>query len=269
MRRFFLSIFRFYIEASIHVSLAVYALLKVFLLKNALESDFYLSGTIFFGAITGYNFVKYAPVAKLHHRSLTRFFKGIQFFSLFSFIGLVYCAFKLPMYTLLVLAFGGFFVFLYAIPVVLKQNLRSFSGVKIYVVALSWVLTVVVVPAIHYSLPIDLVFFTHAIQVFVFVVALIIPFDIRDLNYDDKKLQTLPQVIGIANAKLVGAILMILFFVAELMISKKPDAIVATGLMSILTIFFIYKTSVTNSKFYCSFYVESVPLVFWLLLLVV
>lgn len=269
MKRFFLSIFRFYIEASIHVSLAVYALFRVFLLKNRLDPDLYLSGVVFFGAITGYNFVKYAPVAKLHHRSLTRFFKGIQFFSLVSFFGLVYCGIKLPINTLLVMAIGGVFVFLYAIPIVLKHNLRSLSGMKIYVVALSWVLTVVIAPTIHYNLTFDVIFLINCVQIFVFIVALIIPFDIRDLSYDSKKLKTLPQLIGVPRAKFVGIILMFVFFIAEFSVTKKPDALWATSLIAVLTVIFIYKTSNKNSKFYCSFYVESVPLIYWLLLLII
>ncbi|WP_010180612.1 hypothetical protein [Aquimarina agarilytica] len=268
MKRFLLSVFRFYIEASIHVSLAVFALFQVFLLKNELRSDLYLSGVIFFGSITGYNFVKYAPVAKLHHRSLTRFFKGIQFFSLISFLGLVFFGLKLPLRTLQAFAIGGIFIFLYAIPVVLKKNLRSLSGAKIYIVAFSWVIAVVVAPALHFDLAIDHFFLMNCLQVFLLVVVLIIPFDIRDLNYDSKNLRTLPQVIGVVKAKLVAGVLLLLFLSIEFWIQKKPEALWASSLISILMAFMIYKTSTTNSKFYCSFYIESIPIIYWVLVLI-
>ena len=61
----------FFLNASIHVALAVYAFLRIsefyFVFSYQKNLDYF----IFFGTITGYNFVKYAGVAKLHHRSLT------------------------------------------------------------------------------------------------------------------------------------------------------------------------------------------------------
>ncbi len=259
-----MSIFRFYIEASIHVSIAIFALFQIFLLKNNLNAYLPLSAVVLFGSITGYNFVKYAPLAKLHHRSLTAFLRGIQFFSFLSFLLLVFYGAQLPIQTLLVFALGGALIFLYAIPVVVSKNLRSFSGAKIYVVALCWVLTVVIAPTVHFGLKTDWKFVMHCLQIFVLVVALIIPFDIRDLKYDTENLRTLPQVFGVKKAKIIAGILLVLFVIIEIAIQKKPESFWISGLVSFMTVSFIYNTKDTNPKYYCSFFIESIPIVYWM-----
>jgi len=55
-------LFNFYIEASIHVALAVFSLYYVFSIVNQLPYDEALGYTLFYGTITAYNFVKFATV---------------------------------------------------------------------------------------------------------------------------------------------------------------------------------------------------------------
>ena len=77
------TIFSFYINSSIHVALAVCALVGVTWLTYGISYNLSLLGFVFFGTITGYNFVKYAGVARFHHRSLTDALKVVQIFSFF------------------------------------------------------------------------------------------------------------------------------------------------------------------------------------------
>ena len=81
---FFKIIFNFYINASIHVGFTVYAFVRITEQYFGLSYNGNLNYFIFFGTITGYNFVKYASVAKLHHRRLTKNLKIIQIFSFFA-----------------------------------------------------------------------------------------------------------------------------------------------------------------------------------------
>lgn len=70
--KFFKTVIDFYINASIHVALAVYALLRITEIYFEIPHNELLDWFVFFATITGYNFVKYAGIAKLHHRSLTK-----------------------------------------------------------------------------------------------------------------------------------------------------------------------------------------------------
>ena len=100
--RFLKLIFDFYIKASIHVALAVYAFLRITEIYFDLPYNKNLNYFIFFGTITGYNFVKYAGVAKLHHRSLTNSLKAIQIFSFFCFLGMGFYAYQISINTLII-----------------------------------------------------------------------------------------------------------------------------------------------------------------------
>jgi hypothetical protein len=126
---FLKSVFNFYINSSIHVAIAVCGFVGVSGLQFDISISNALLGFIFFGTITGYNFVKYAEVAKFKHRSLNSSLRTIQVFSFCSFLALLYYAYQLPLTTLLIT--GGFAVltFFYAISFLNYKNLRAFVGI--------------------------------------------------------------------------------------------------------------------------------------------
>ena len=67
--RYLRHIYDFYINASIHVALAVYALGYITLKELNILYDEIVLYFMFYASITGYNFVKYFGLAKFHHRS--------------------------------------------------------------------------------------------------------------------------------------------------------------------------------------------------------
>ena len=109
-------IFDFYLNASIHVALAALAFIKITEIYFSLEASNSFYAFVFFGTITAYNFVKFAGVAKLHHRSLTDSLKVIQIFSLICFLALCFFAYQIPLETLLYFLPFGLLTLLYAIP---------------------------------------------------------------------------------------------------------------------------------------------------------
>lgn len=269
-------IFNFYIDSSIHVALAVFALSWVTLLEFGIPYDEAVLYFIFFASITGYNFVKYFGLARFHHRSLTNWLKLIQVFSLMCFIGMCYFALKLELISLVVLLGFGVVTFLYAIPFLPNKilydkhkNLRNVSGLKVYIIALVWAGVTVVLPILNNHVPLDTNVVVTGFQRFVFVTVLMFPFEIRDLNYDSLKLATIPQQIGIKNTKMVGVLLLMLFFLLEFL---KPQLNVEHTVSMLITMFvtlmFLIFANRNQGRYYSSFWVEGIPLV-WLLLLLV
>lgn len=269
-------IFNFYIDSSIHVALAVFALSWVTLLEFGIPYDRAVLYFIFFASITGYNFVKYFGLARFHHRSLTNWLKLIQVFSLMCFIGMCYFALKLELISLVVILGFGVVTFLYAIPFLPNKilydkhkNLRNVSGLKVYIIALVWACVTVVLPLLNNHVPLDTNVVVTGFQRFVFVTVLMFPFEIRDLNYDSLKLATIPQQIGIKNTKMVGVLLLMLFFLLEFL---KPQLNVEHTVSLLITMFvtlmFLIFANRNQGRYYSSFWVEGIPLV-WLLLLLV
>jgi predicted cation transporter len=108
-----------------------------------------------------------------------------------------------------------------------------------------------------------------AIQRFVFVLVLMLPFEIRDLQYDSVKLATIPQQIGVKKTKLIGVLLLMVFFFLDYL----KDDIQLMNLLVLLVVTAITLLSVVlakkeQSKYYSAFFVEGIP-VLWLLLVLV
>ena len=169
----------------------------------------------------------------------------------------------------------GMVTFLYAIPFLPKkwyldtqQNLRDISGLKVYVIALVWCGVTVILPVFNNNGMFSQDAIITIIQNFILVIALMLPFEIRDLNYDSLKLATIPQKIGVKNTKRLGYILVLLFYFVEYF----KDNIDATGLLfqcviSIILCVFIYFANEDRNAYYTSFWVEALPVIWMLLML--
>lgn len=264
----------FYINSSIHVALAVYSLTWITLLEFGLPYDETILYFIFYASITGYNFVKYFGVAKFHHRSLTNWLKVIQIFSFLCFLLMCYYAFQLSAKTLFYILGFGVITFLYAIPFLPQRlfldsqhNLRSIGGLKIYLIALVWSGVTVFLPLIHNDFSINSDVVITGIQRYIFIVVLMLPFEIRDLRYDSLKLSTVPQKIGITQTKFIGSLCLICFFLLEFFKDEISFSRVATLLIvAISTFLFLIFSKTEQGRYYSGFWVEGLPIL-WLMLL--
>ena len=85
-----------------------------------------------------------------------------------------------------------------------KVSLRELPRAKIFLIALVWSIVSVALITLEnesfYSLDTLLLFISR----FSFVLAITIPFDIRDLKYDDLSLKTIPQIYGEKKAKMIA-----------------------------------------------------------------
>lgn len=225
---------------------------------------------IFFGTITGYNFVKYAGVAGLHHRSLARGLKNIQIFSFFCFGGFVVTAFMVSTKILLWCSVFGGLTLLYALPVFSKRrNLRSISGIKIFIIALVWAGVTVLLPVTGVKNGIFEDLILEFIQRFILVLVWILPFEIRDLKYDLEQLGTLPQRIGVTRTKIVGLALLVTVILLEFFKSRISFPVLAAFVvMGFMSGLLVLLSKENQNRYFTSFWVESIPIL-WLLVLVV
>lgn len=265
--------FNFYINSSIHVALAVFSMTFVSLLEFQLALDWSLLGFVFFSTITGYNFVKYFGIAKFHHRSLAEWLRVIQMYSLVSFLLMLYFASLLHLRALLYIGIFATVTFMYAVPLLPKRffmdrqkNLRNIGGLKVYVIALVWGGVTVLLPILDSQKAFEMDVWITLLQRFALVMMLMLPFEIRDLQFDSLKLATIPQKIGIRNTKMLGLFLGIIFVLLEFFKkSVSLKILVLTFIMALVTILFILFSNNHRSRYYSSFWVEGIPML-WLLL---
>lgn len=263
----------FYINSSIHVALAVFSMTYVTVLELGFPTDWPLFLFVFFSTITGYNFVKYFGMAKFHHRRLARWLKIIQVFSLVCFFLMLWFLWQLQPQTIVYVAVFGVITFLYAIPFLPKRyfvdrqkNLRNIGGLKVYVIALVWAGVTVLLPVLDKKGLFTLDVWLTAIQRFLLVMLLMLPFEIRDLQYDSLKLATIPQKIGIKNTKIMGVLVSMVFLMLEFFKDQLSlKLILLTLAVTLITLLFIVFANKKRSNYYSSFWVESVPIL-WLVL---
>lgn len=262
--RLLFSAFQFYINASIHVALAVCALVGVTTIEYNLEVSFALWAFVFFGTITGYNFVKFAEIAGMRYRSLADLLRSIQVFYLFCFGIVVYFGWQLSEKTIGVTVIFALLTFFYAVPLLKQKNLRTFGGLKIFIVGMVWAGVTVIVPLIASETQLTTDCWISFVQRFLLVVTLTLPFEIRDLGYDVLELKTLPQQLGLQKTKVLGVILLLVCIFMEGLKGQFSDwhftslVIVCTSIAVLLII-----SEKKQSKYFASFWVESIPII-WL-----
>ncbi len=262
-------VFDFYLDASIHVALAVFAMAMVTCLILNISLDRNLAIFLFFGTIVGYNFVKYGVEAKKYLLVANSYHKNIQIFSFISFFIAIYHAWFLNLDAWKCIAVLVLLTTLYAIPVLPKaRNLRSLGGFKIVVVAVVWAGATVHLPVLAVSGDLTWDVWVEGVQRFLFVLVLMVPFEIRDLKYDGPDLKTLPQLIGYLRTKMIGTFGAFLFFwflflkdhISNLDALSKGVGLFMLGLLMLFT-------QKKQSTYFSSFWVESMPIFWWLFLL--
>jgi len=267
-------ILNFYINSSIHVALAVFSLSYITLLEFNISYDKPVLYFIFYASITGYNFVKYFEVTKFHHRSLSTWLKLIQIFSLLCFVLMCYYSFRLEKTTMFYIAVFAVLTFLYTIPFIPKRklfnkqsNLRNIGGLKVFLIALVWVGVTVFIPLLNNHFSIDRMVVIVSVQRFLLVIMLMLPFEIRDLQFDSLKLYTIPQNLGVKRTKILGVFLGLLMLVLEFFKREVSiNQIIVLLIILVLTVLLIWFSREKQGRYYAAFWVEGIPIL-WLLLM--
>lgn len=262
-------IFEFYLDASIHVALSILALVHVTCITLNIPVDAHLRWFLFFGSIACYNFVKYGVEAEKYFLVADLHQKLIQWTS-FGALGLaLYHAYFLSIQVYVVIAGLVVLTGLYAIPVLPHaKNLRSLGGLKIFVVAVVWAGTTVVLPVIAAGQSISWDVGVETLQRFLLVLILLVPFEIRDLAYDSPELKTLPQRYGVTGTKIIGACAIMPFFLMTLLKDTvSRTELIANGILFLILGILIGITKRNQKQYFSSFWVEAIPIIWWGLLM--
>ena len=171
-------------------------------------------GFVFFGTILHYGLHRMIGLNKMEEPS-GRFIQvkemsSVTFFSMvISGLGALICFSQLSWETMTRLVFPVILALLYVLPVLGKgRRLRDLPYVKILVIALVWTWTTFYVPMMAESnfnyLDGGLMF-----ERFIFLLAITLPFDVRDLQVDRNHGQkTLATLWGVKNTKRVAQVLL-------------------------------------------------------------
>jgi hypothetical protein len=263
----FKQIFDFYLRSSIHVAFSVYALVRMTHFMFHIPADEPMANFAFLGTIVGYNFVKYDALARAKKREMRNELKLITLLSFISLVGVGYYFFQLELITQIVSVVVLVLTLLYTLPFFPnRKNARNWAGVKIYIVALCWVGVTLVLPLLNAHVPLGFDFFLKCIQRFILVFVLILIFEILDLTNDDPHLKTVPQQIGVSRTKIVGLLLLLPFYFLELLKNNFiVEQLIVNGVLFVVLSLFLAFANENRSRYFTSFWVESIPIFWWLM----
>jgi hypothetical protein len=232
------------------------------------STDIYLLGFIFFSVIVCYNFIKYGVEAYKYIIVSNAYHKLIQVFSFLSFGMAILFLMRLDAKIWVATICLAVLSVLYAVPLLPRaKNLRNLAGLKVYIVAFVWAGFTVLLPVLDADMPLDWDFAVTFIQRMLLVLILILPFEIRDLQWDHKSLRTLPQLLGERNTRRLGTILSLVFFMITFLKDNLQSEEIALRLILVAILIFVLQMGKKmRSKYFVMFWIEAIP-IFWLGLL--
>ena len=249
---------RLYIKSSLHVALSLWAFCCVFAIQQELDLAVSLQCAIFGFGWFAYQYFHFIVPALVEKRRINL----PQAIMLLSAITIGFYGLVAQTTTVwLIFVFVGVITTLYALPFGAHMGLRYVPSLKIFIVALCWsvlaTFSLYDLPSVHFALV--------ASKAILWVLALIVPLEIHDLNRDAPSLKTLPQVLGVSGVKLLSYALILMAAVLALMTSTSVTfAWVEIGMLAVLGIL-IFKVKTDRPKYITSLLVEAIP-VLWLAL---
>ena len=223
---------------------------------------------VFFSTLSAYNFQRIIRLKKEEEnhklRWLFRYKKIIYFFIPLCVIMSLYFFINFNLKSQISIFIASIISILYPF------GLRKIPVFKIIFISIVWTIITSLIFLFENNISINQEQLLHLISRFLFVFAITIPFDIRDMKIDDQKFKTIPILIGEKRSKLVAIYSIILVMVIYLQLFYK-NSLSINNLSSIIIILFITSLLILKShhkkdELYFSLWIESTSIMFYLIL---
>ena len=269
---FLKKILDFYIFSNIHVALAGFCLTKITLVQYGIESNlspFFVALSI----IISYNFIRFFEIKYKRLQWFKSWFYnhkiGLLLLVAVSTVLLGYITFfySFKLKSVVILFPFAFMTLFYVVPLFkttkVEISFRNFPFIKIVSIAISWAGITIFFPLYEAGIVFTSNVYIEFFQRFLFLVVIIIPFDIRDMHIDPKTLKTLPQILGVNYAKIVGYTLLLIHILCENFKENRDNSsMYVLIIISIVTAIFLQFSTPKRTRYFTSFWVEAIP-IFW------
>lgn len=219
----------FYSNVWIALNAAAQVMQTRFLLGGGLELT-PAAGFIFFGTLFLYAIHRIIGVGQLapftasgRYKVISEHKKHLFFFSVLGLVGGLYFFFLLPWQIQWKLVLPGLLALGYVLPLGASgKRLRDLHFLKIFLLALVWAWLTVWLPAAELGADMQRATLLMGVERAAFIFALVVPFDIRDVEVDRHvRVRTLPNYLGV-NAAIALAFLMMAAMLAFAWVNHYP-----------------------------------------------
>lgn len=285
-------LFNFYLYGNFHIAFCAATLTHLSCLLLHIPADYRYLLIAFLGTLAFYSFQRYIGVLRKEdyearderHRWNFSNKKLLLLLVLIPSIPLGWMALQLHTETVLLLAATGALSLIYASPLFRVNGkwirLRDFPAVKVFLVGIVWSAVVVGLPATEvytdfgwHKIPGTIEAVTGwALIMFLVIIGLTIPFDIRDLAYDPASIRSLPMIIGekkavrLSQIFILAAAVLFYFISKSLLLFFSFENMLAFSLWSALTIWILNDCSSKKQEYYFSFVIDGLLILLWLFL---
>ena len=265
------SILDYYIDFNFHVSLCAFSYILLIYNQTKLSfeiTDYFVLDTLFVLTAThfAYNFIKYYEFTVSKNKPIHGFSITFFFPALISFFILIYIFFVFTFTKQVLVVCITFFTIAYTIPFYKKYNLRSYPIIKILTISTSWTLSIVVLPFYQIFDSFQLIY--YSVIIFLMVTAQMVPFEIRDARLDAHYVKNSVNIYGLNTIKKVGYILLLsilVFQITKNQINNSFELHFSSVIVLIIMTVLIRKSTYNQSKYFSSLMVESIP-IYWLIM---
>jgi 4-hydroxybenzoate polyprenyltransferase len=247
-------IFDFLLFGNFVVSFGCFFLVYSTAIQLNLSNTFCYAALTFFSTLFIYNFQRIFYTKEIaennsseRRRWVVENQKTTKTLSVLSFAG-----------AMVMLFFVGFKTVLFLIPLFILSlayflpsvKLRKYGFFKIFILCFVWTGTTAIIPLLRSNPHIETTHFMHIVSRFCFMLAICLPFDLRDIIIDKaSNIKTLPQRIGLKQTKLLAFFFNCAYIVLNYFLYH--NAVIELKLFVGLCIVFIITAiliSITNGK---------------------
>ena len=263
------SIIRFFINSNIWVAFCVVGLTasSEILLGT---TNFKVIQFVFFATIFAYNFQRIVRINQAEKHAykdwLTKNKIEVYLLMLFAVTMTIYVNFNFKLNTQIAIFFTAVGSILYPF------GLRKIPFAKIFIISFVWTVSTMLLLVLENNILISQNIILHLASRFLFVFAITIPFDIRDLKYDAQTLRTIPLFFGVARARFIAVFS--LFICAIISVFQYFDLVlIFQNLLALILLYlaasiFIVKSDKHSGEMHFSFWVESLSIFSYLFLVI-
>lgn len=257
----------FIINTNIFIALAAVSLTFASQVQLGMNPQFHIYlAVVFFATLADYNFHRLISVNnKPENSQLDKYLwsannlKMMKFVMILSAAGLIACSFFVKIEIVYLLAPLALLTFLYSIPFFKEKKIlfriKKILGLKITLIALVWSATTVFIPVLQSGNNLS---FTEVMLVFTerftFIIAIAIPFDIRDMKMDEMAgIRTIAVVKGKRTAMHICYLSLLISLVLAILhysINNMEFIIPAYSVSIASVYFFLNSKKIRNFHFY-------------------
>ena len=285
MQGLFLKILNFILNTNLYISFAAVALVVETQLQLGMRPQFqpYLF-IIFFATIFEYNVHRLITIItnpqslnNTKHSWVKENLKAFYFLVIASVFGFIIAACLAKKIVLITLLPIGIITLFYSLPIFKTKKLifrlREIPGLKIFLIAFVWAASTILLPIIQSGNSFNKWHvITMLLERFIFVFAITLLFDIRDMKADEAAgLKTIPLIIGQKKTMLVANIYILFFMVVCIFHYYNTPLsylLPAFIISAISTLFFLNNKWLIQTRYYHYFILDGTMLLQGILALV-